>query len=104
MSLAEPGLFTALVLKRIGIAFHPFGIRNPVSNSHVLNNPCHGTSCGVLSSKKHPNNVICNLVKMLRLQAESKGFGLDDTGLFLATHGSGDKRGAKGSASLKFDT
>ncbi|KAL9323810.1 hypothetical protein ACSQ67_008667 [Phaseolus vulgaris] len=40
----------------------------------------------------------------LRLLAESKGFRLDDTGLFPATHGSGSKRGAKGSASLKFNT
>ncbi|RDX97331.1 DNA polymerase lambda [Mucuna pruriens] len=44
------------------------------------------------------------LNRRLRLQAESKGFRLDDTGLFPATHGSGGKRGAKGSASLKFDT
>ncbi|CAJ1953327.1 unnamed protein product [Sphenostylis stenocarpa] len=44
------------------------------------------------------------LNRRLRLVAESKGFRLDDTGLFPATHGSGSKRGAKGSASLKFDT
>lgn len=44
------------------------------------------------------------LNRRLRLQAESKGFRLDDTGLFPATHGSGGKRGAKGSASLKFNT
>ncbi|KAK7252349.1 hypothetical protein RIF29_36219 [Crotalaria pallida] len=31
-------------------------------------------------------------------------FRLDDTGLFPATQGSGGKRGAKGSASLKFYT
>ncbi|XP_020220906.1 DNA polymerase lambda isoform X2 [Cajanus cajan] len=44
------------------------------------------------------------LNRRLRLQAESKGFRLDDTGLFPATLGSGGKRGAKGSASLKFHT
>ncbi|KAK7380721.1 hypothetical protein VNO78_33237 [Psophocarpus tetragonolobus] len=44
------------------------------------------------------------LNRRLRLQAESKGFRLDDTGLFPATLGSGGKRGAKGSASLKFNT
>ncbi|XP_061376565.1 DNA polymerase lambda [Gastrolobium bilobum] len=44
------------------------------------------------------------LNRRLRLQAESKGFRLDDTGLFPATQGSGGKRGAKGSASLKFYT
>ncbi|KAJ1389903.1 DNA-directed DNA-polymerase X [Sesbania bispinosa] len=44
------------------------------------------------------------LNRRLRLQAESKGFRLDDTGLFPATQGSGAKRGAKGSASLKFYT
>ncbi|KAG5051010.1 DNA polymerase lambda [Glycine soja] len=44
------------------------------------------------------------LNRRLRLQAESKGFRLDDTGLFPATQGSGGKRGAKGSASLKFNT
>ncbi|CAI9092837.1 OLC1v1028178C1 [Oldenlandia corymbosa var. corymbosa] len=43
------------------------------------------------------------LNRRLRLLAESKGFRLDDTGLFPATHGSGGKRG-KGSASLKFQT
>ncbi|KAJ8569846.1 hypothetical protein K7X08_006423 [Anisodus acutangulus] len=43
------------------------------------------------------------LNRRLRLLAESKGFHLDDTGLFPATHGSGGKR-TKGSASLKFDT
>ncbi|MCI20100.1 DNA polymerase lambda-like, partial [Trifolium medium] len=31
-------------------------------------------------------------IYMLRLQAESKGFRLDDTGLFPATQGSGGKR------------
>ncbi|KAG6426365.1 hypothetical protein SASPL_110587 [Salvia splendens] len=40
----------------------------------------------------------------LRILAESKGFRLDDTGLFPATHSSGEKRGSKGSASLKFAT
>ncbi|KAI4314278.1 hypothetical protein L6164_027203 [Bauhinia variegata] len=44
------------------------------------------------------------LNRRLRLLAESKGFRLDDTGLFPATQGSGGKRGAKGSASLKFYT
>ncbi|XLR64784.1 hypothetical protein HN51_007290 [Arachis hypogaea] len=44
------------------------------------------------------------LNRRLRLLAESKGFRLDDTGLFPATQGSGGKRGAKGIASLKFDT
>lgn len=44
------------------------------------------------------------LNRRLRLLAEAKGFRLDDTGLFPATHGSGGKRGSKGSASLKFDT
>lgn len=43
------------------------------------------------------------LNRRLRLLAESKGFHLDDTGLFPATHGSGGKL-TKGSASLKFDT
>ncbi|XP_050371844.1 DNA polymerase lambda-like [Argentina anserina] len=43
------------------------------------------------------------LNRRLRLLAESKGFRLDDTGLFPATHGSGGKRGAKAGASLKFD-
>ncbi|XP_016498805.1 DNA polymerase lambda-like isoform X1 [Nicotiana tabacum] len=43
------------------------------------------------------------LNRRLRLLAESKGFHLDDTGLFPATHGAGGKR-TKGSASLKFDT
>ncbi|KAG6600136.1 DNA polymerase lambda, partial [Cucurbita argyrosperma subsp. sororia] len=44
------------------------------------------------------------LNRRLRLVAESKGFRMDDTGLYPATQGSGGKRGAKGSASLKFDT
>ncbi|KAL3623893.1 hypothetical protein CASFOL_032709 [Castilleja foliolosa] len=44
------------------------------------------------------------LNRRLRLLAESKGFRLDDTGLFPATLGSGGKRGSKGSASLKFGT
>ncbi|KAM3303994.1 DNA polymerase lambda isoform X1 [Capsicum chacoense] len=43
------------------------------------------------------------LNRRLRLLAESKGFLLDDTGLYPATHGSDGKR-TKGSASLKFDT
>ncbi|GFP96163.1 DNA polymerase lambda [Phtheirospermum japonicum] len=44
------------------------------------------------------------LNRRLRLLAESKGFRLDDTGLFPATLGSGGKRGSRGSASLKFGT
>ncbi|KAL8518941.1 hypothetical protein ACS0TY_010051 [Phlomoides rotata] len=44
------------------------------------------------------------LNRRLRLLAESKGFRLDDTGLFPATHGSGGKRGSRGSANLKFAT
>ncbi|MED6217234.1 hypothetical protein PIB30_015796 [Stylosanthes scabra] len=44
------------------------------------------------------------LNRRLRLLAETKGFRLDDTGLFPATQGSGGKRGAKGIASLKFNT
>ncbi|EYU29697.1 hypothetical protein ABFS82_12G113100 [Erythranthe guttata] len=43
------------------------------------------------------------LNRRLRLLAESKGFRLDDTGLFPATLSSGGKRGgSKGSATLKF--
>ncbi|KAF8407955.1 hypothetical protein HHK36_007095 [Tetracentron sinense] len=44
------------------------------------------------------------LNRRLRLLAESKGYRLDDTGLFLATQSSGGKRGAKASASLNFKT
>ncbi|XP_017971942.1 PREDICTED: DNA polymerase beta isoform X1 [Theobroma cacao] len=44
------------------------------------------------------------LNRRLRLLAESKGFRLDDTGLFPATHGSGGKRGARGTTSLKLET
>lgn len=44
------------------------------------------------------------LNRRLRLLAESKGFRLDDTGLFPATQGSGGKRGTRASASLKFNT
>ncbi|KAL0004102.1 hypothetical protein SO802_011663 [Lithocarpus litseifolius] len=44
------------------------------------------------------------LNRRLRLLAESKGFRLDDTGLFPATHGSGGKRGTRASAILKFNT
>ncbi|XP_023877888.1 DNA polymerase lambda isoform X2 [Quercus suber] len=44
------------------------------------------------------------LNRRLRLLAESKGFRLDDTGLFPATYGSGGKRGTRASASLKFNT
>ncbi|KAJ0796255.1 putative DNA-directed DNA polymerase [Helianthus annuus] len=41
--------------------------------------------------------------RRLRILAESKGFRLDDTGLFPATHGSGGKR-VSGSTSLKFNS
>ncbi|XAR65021.1 DNA-directed DNA polymerase [Bertholletia excelsa] len=44
------------------------------------------------------------LNRRLRLQAESRGYRLDDTGLFPATQSSGGKRGTKGSASLHFKT
>ncbi|KAK8522474.1 hypothetical protein V6N12_056182 [Hibiscus sabdariffa] len=44
------------------------------------------------------------LNRRLRLLAESKGYRLDDTGLFPATHGSGGKRGSRGTASLKMET
>ncbi|XP_052171941.1 DNA polymerase lambda isoform X2 [Diospyros lotus] len=44
------------------------------------------------------------LNRRLRLLAESKGYRLDDTGLFPATQSSGSKRGTKGSASLHFRT
>ncbi|XP_057528832.1 DNA polymerase lambda isoform X2 [Amaranthus tricolor] len=44
------------------------------------------------------------LNRRLRLLAESKGYRLDDTGLFLSTPGSGGKRGSRGTASLHFDT
>ncbi|KAE8726080.1 hypothetical protein F3Y22_tig00007895pilonHSYRG00144 [Hibiscus syriacus] len=40
----------------------------------------------------------------LRLLAESKGYRLDDTGLFPATHGSGGKRGSRATTSLKMET
>ncbi|CAA6670060.1 unnamed protein product [Spirodela intermedia] len=40
------------------------------------------------------------LNRRLRLLAESKGYRLDDTGLFVATQGSHGKRGAKSSASV----
>ncbi|KAF3441409.1 hypothetical protein FNV43_RR15323 [Rhamnella rubrinervis] len=43
------------------------------------------------------------LNRRLRLLADSKGFRLDDTGLFPATHGSGSKKGAKANTSLKFN-
>ncbi|KAL5759729.1 hypothetical protein ACOSP7_018246 [Xanthoceras sorbifolium] len=42
------------------------------------------------------------LNRRLRLLADSKGYRLDDTGLFPATHGSGGKQSAKASTSLKF--
>ncbi|CAL1357214.1 unnamed protein product [Linum trigynum] len=44
------------------------------------------------------------LNRRLRLLAESKGFRLDDTGLFPATHSSGGKRGTRATASLKLRT
>lgn len=44
------------------------------------------------------------LNRRLRLLAESKGFRLDDTGLFPATHGSGGKWGSRGSTSIKLYT
>ncbi|PRQ41218.1 putative DNA-directed DNA polymerase [Rosa chinensis] len=44
------------------------------------------------------------LNRRLRVLAESKGFLLDDDGLFPATRGSLGQRGMRGSASLKFDT
>ncbi|CAI8587675.1 unnamed protein product [Vicia faba] len=44
------------------------------------------------------------LNRRLRLQAESKGFRLDDTGLFPAIQGSGGKRGTKGTANMKLYT
>ncbi|KEH22317.1 putative DNA-directed DNA polymerase [Medicago truncatula] len=44
------------------------------------------------------------LNRRLRQQAESKGFRLDDTGLFPAIQGSGGKRGTKGTANMKLYT
>ncbi|KAL6189813.1 hypothetical protein ACLB2K_036214 [Fragaria x ananassa] len=44
------------------------------------------------------------LNRRLRVLAESKGFLLDDDGLFPATRGSLGQRGMRGSESLKFDT
>ncbi|CAK8571777.1 unnamed protein product [Lathyrus sativus] len=44
------------------------------------------------------------LNRRLRLQAESKGFRLDDTGLFPTIQGSGGKRGIKGTANMKLYT
>lgn len=41
--------------------------------------------------------------RRMRLLAESKGYRLDDTGLFPATRASGGKRGARATASLRFD-
>ncbi|XP_062091523.1 DNA polymerase lambda [Humulus lupulus] len=43
------------------------------------------------------------LNRRLRLLADSKGFRLDDTGLFPATHGSPGTRGTRATASLKFN-
>nr|XP_048333166.1 DNA polymerase lambda isoform X3 [Ziziphus jujuba var. spinosa] len=43
------------------------------------------------------------LNRRLRLLADSKGFRLDDTGLFPATQAAGGRKGAKASASLKFN-
>ncbi|KAK2985332.1 hypothetical protein RJ640_029476 [Escallonia rubra] len=44
------------------------------------------------------------LNRRLRLLAESKGFRLDDKGLFPATHGSGHKGSTRGTVTLKFAT
>ncbi|XP_057950363.1 DNA polymerase lambda isoform X2 [Malania oleifera] len=44
------------------------------------------------------------LNRRLRLLAESKGYKLDDTGLFPATQGSGGKRGTRASKSMSFYT
>ncbi|KAJ4879127.1 DNA polymerase lambda (POLL) [Raphanus sativus] len=44
------------------------------------------------------------LNRRLRLLAESKGYRLDDTGLFPATHSSSGNRGGKASASMKLST
>lgn len=44
------------------------------------------------------------LNRRLRIIADSKGYRLDDTGLFLATQSSGGKRGTKSSISLSFRT
>ncbi|OVA11270.1 BRCT domain [Macleaya cordata] len=44
------------------------------------------------------------LNRRLRLLAESKGYRLDDTGLFLATQSSDGKRGARASKSLNLNT
>ncbi|KAF5746638.1 hypothetical protein HS088_TW06G00809 [Tripterygium wilfordii] len=44
------------------------------------------------------------LNRRLRILADSKGYRLDDTGLFPATQGSSGKKGARGSASLRFET
>ncbi|XP_010543974.1 PREDICTED: DNA polymerase beta isoform X2 [Tarenaya hassleriana] len=44
------------------------------------------------------------LNRRLRLLSESKGFRLDDTGLFPTTRSSGRKRGEKAMASLRFET
>lgn len=44
------------------------------------------------------------LNRRLRILAESKGYRLDDTGLFLATQGSGGKRGSRATTSLSFRT
>ncbi|KAL5723590.1 DNA-directed DNA polymerase [Ranunculus cassubicifolius] len=44
------------------------------------------------------------LNRRLRIIADSKGYRLDDTGLFLATQSSGGKRGSKSSISLSFKT
>ncbi|XP_021747836.1 DNA polymerase lambda-like [Chenopodium quinoa] len=44
------------------------------------------------------------LNRRLRILASSKGYRLDDTGLFFATQSSGGQRGSKGTTSLHFDT
>ncbi|GKV22817.1 hypothetical protein SLEP1_g32639 [Rubroshorea leprosula] len=56
-------------------------------------------SCGDLDIIiTHPDG------KRLRLLADSKGYRLDDTGLFPTTHGSGGKRGTRAITSLKLYT
>lgn len=44
------------------------------------------------------------LNRRLRIIASSKGYRLDDNGLFMVTHGSGGKKGTKASVSLSFKT
>ncbi|KAG6759413.1 hypothetical protein POTOM_035890 [Populus tomentosa] len=62
------------------------------------------TGNDVLNRRVFPNSGSFRVVSecRLRLLAESKGYRLDDTGLFPATQASGGKRGARASASLRF--